>query len=77
MVLREAGISVLIGVGLGLAGALAFARVMSGMLFGVTATDPQTFGSAIAVLVVAALAASWIPAARATRVDPMQAMRPE
>jgi putative ABC transport system permease protein len=77
MVLHEAGVTVLIGVGLGLAGAIAVTRVMSGMLFGVTATDPLTFGSAIALLVVTALAASWIPAARATRVDPMEAMRPE
>jgi putative ABC transport system permease protein len=77
MVLREAAFSVLIGVGLGLAGAVAITRVMSGMLFGVTATDPLTFASAIAVLVAAALAASWLPAVRATRVDPMQAMRPE
>ncbi|UCC84256.1 MAG: ABC transporter permease [Gemmatimonadota bacterium] len=77
MVLREAGVSVLIGIGLGLAGAVAITRVMSGMLFGVSATDPLTFGGAIVVLVTTALAASWMPAARATRVDPMQAMRPD
>jgi putative ABC transport system permease protein len=77
MVLREAGVSVLAGVGLGLAGALGLTRVMSGMLFGVTATDPLTFASAIAVLVATGLAASWMPAVRATRVDPMEAMRPE
>ncbi|KPK81243.1 MAG: hypothetical protein AMS25_07165 [Gemmatimonas sp. SM23_52] len=77
MVLREAGVSVFAGVGLGLAGALGLTRVMSGMLFGVTATDPLTFASAIAVLVATALAASWMPAVRATRVDPMEAMRPE
>ncbi|UCC73742.1 MAG: ABC transporter permease [Gemmatimonadota bacterium] len=77
MVLREAGITVLIGTGLGLAGGLAITRVMSGMLFDVTATDPLTFGSTIAVLAATALAASWMPAVRATRVDPMQAMRPE
>jgi ABC-type lipoprotein release transport system permease subunit len=50
---------------------------MEGLLFGVTATDPATLAGAIAVLVATALAASWIPAVRATRVDPMQAMRPE
>jgi len=77
MVLRQAAVSLLIGVGLGLAGAIAVTRVMSGMLFGVTATDPLSFGGAIAVLVAAALAASWMPAVRATRVDPMEAMRPE
>lgn len=77
MVLREAGVSVLFGIGLGLAGAVAITRVMAGMLFGVTATDPLTFASAIAALVATALAASWVPALRATRVDPMEAMRPE
>ncbi|HSG80635.1 MAG TPA: ADOP family duplicated permease, partial [Gemmatimonadota bacterium] len=77
MVMREAGVTALLGTGLGLAGAFAITRVMSGLLFGVTPTDPATFGGAIAVLVGVALAASWLPAARATRVDPMQAMRPE
>jgi len=77
MVLREAGISLAIGLGLGLAAAFALTRVMEGLLFGVTATDPATLAGAIAVLVATALAASWIPAVRATRVDPMQAMRPE
>jgi len=77
MVLRESGVCVLVGFGLGLAGAVAITRVMSGLLFGVSATDSTTFGGVIVVLAVAALAASWIPAARATRVDPVQAMRPE
>lgn len=77
MVLREAGISVVIGVGLGLAGALGLTRVLSSLLFGVTATDPLTFGGVIAALAATAVAASWLPAARATRVDPVQAMRPE
>jgi predicted permease len=77
MVLRESGLSVLVGAGLGLAGAFAITRVMSGLLFGVSATDPTTLGGVIVVLALAALAASWVPAVRATRVDPMQAMRPE
>ncbi len=77
MVLREAGVSVLSGVGLGLAGAVAMTRVMSGMLFGVSATDPLTFGSAIAVLIATALAASWLAAVRATRVDPARALQAE
>ncbi len=77
MVLRESGWSVLIGILTGLAGAFAITRVMSGLLFGVSASDPMSFGGAIVVLALAALAAIWVPAVRATRVDPMRAMRPE
>ncbi len=77
MVLRQAGVTVALGTCLGLAGSFAVTRVLSGMLFGVSATDPVTFGGVIAVLVAAALSASWVPAARATRVEPVQAMRPE
>jgi predicted permease len=77
MVLRQAGVTVLFGTCLGLAGAVAITRVLSGLLFRVTATDPATLGVVIAVLAAVALAASWVPAARATRVEPVQAMRPE
>ena len=66
-----------VGVALGLVGALLLTRVMSGVLYGVTATDPLTFGAvALALLAVAAFA-SWLPALRATRVDPLVAMRGE
>jgi predicted permease len=71
--LRLAGLGVLIGV----AAALALTRVMQGVLYGVTPTDPLTFaGVAVALLVVAG-AASWIPARRATKVDPLVALRAE
>jgi len=71
--LRLAGL----GVVLGLAGALALTRVMQGVLYGVTASDPLTFSAvAVALLVVAAFA-SWLPARRATRVDPLVALRSE
>lgn len=66
-----------IGVVVGLIGALALTRLMQGVLYGVTATDPLTFfGVALALLAVAAFA-SWLPALRATRVDPLVALRSE
>jgi predicted permease len=66
---------VLAGIALGIGGAFALTRVMKKMLFHVAATDPGTF-AAIAVLFVAvALAASYIPARRASRVDPMESLR--
>jgi len=65
------------GVAVGLIGALVLTRVMRGVLYGVTSTDPLTFvGVAIVLLVVAAVA-SMIPALRATRVDPLVALRSE
>jgi len=67
----------LIGIGAGLAGAAALTRVMTSLLFGVSALDLPTFGAVAAILAAAALAASLIPARRATRVDPMVALREE
>ena len=59
----------------GLAGALAAARVMTVLLFGVTTSDPLTFASVAAALAMVALLASYVPARRAARVDPMTALR--
>jgi putative ABC transport system permease protein len=68
---------VAIGVVLGLAGALAAARALSSQLFGVSPTDPVTLGAVGLTVLVAALAASWIPARRASRVDPQTILRGE
>jgi len=77
LVLRQGVVLVLVGVGIGLAAALALTRVMQGMLFNVGATDPLTFVVMPLLLVGVAVFASWLPARRATRVDPMTALRAE
>ena len=77
MVLREAvGVS-LLGVVIGLVAALGLSRIMAGYVYGIKATDPLTFVAASLLLMLATLLASYIPARRATRVDPMAALRYE
>jgi putative ABC transport system permease protein len=77
LVLGEGLTLAVAGVALGLAGAAALTRLMSGLLFGVTARDPWTFGAGAAVLLGVAAIACYVPARRATRVEPIRALRAE
>jgi putative ABC transport system permease protein len=77
MVLGEGGILLAAGVAIGLAGALFAARLLRGMLFGVSPYDPVTLGGVACVLAAVGVAACWLPAARAARVDPAIALRAE
>ena len=77
MILSEGLLLALLGVGVGLAGAFVLTRFLSSMLFGVTTTDPVTFASISALLILIALLSSYLPARRAARVDPMMALRHE
>jgi len=66
-----------IGFGLGVVGALALGRWVASLLHGVSATDPVTFAGAALVLLGTAALASWLPARRTSRIDPMLTMRGE
>jgi ABC-type antimicrobial peptide transport system permease subunit len=74
-VLRQALTLVAVGLALGLAAAFAVSRVVSTLLYGITTTDPITFVSVSALLIVVGFVASFLPAFRASRVDPLLALR--
>jgi predicted permease len=77
MILSQGLRTIFIGVAIGIAGSLALTHTVQSLLFGVTATDPVTFGGVTLLLVGAALLACYIPARRAAKVDPMVALRYE
>jgi ABC-type antimicrobial peptide transport system permease subunit len=77
MVLKQCAAVALLGVGIGLCAALGLTQLMKSLLFGVTAHDPLTFGFVAALLIVVALLASYLPARRAMKVDPVVALRYE
>ena len=77
MMMRQGLVMTAIGTAVGVAAALALTRLMADLLFGIGAADPATFVAIPLLLAAVALAACYIPARRATRVDPMRALRSE
>jgi putative ABC transport system permease protein len=75
LVMRDGALLAAVGLAVGVAAALALTRVLRSMLFEVTTTDPWTYGAMALVLAMAVVLASWIPARRASRVDPVIALR--
>jgi putative ABC transport system permease protein len=77
LVMRQGLLLVAFGMALGLAGALALTRLLRGFLYEISALDPLTFVCVVFLLAVVSVLACWLPARRATRVDPMVALRHE
>ena len=77
MVLKNAMLLAVIGIAIGLGGAFGLTRLMRGLLYGVKPTDPAVFAGVAILLAMVALLASYLPARRAVRIDPMVALRYE
>ena len=77
MVVRHGLLLALIGVGTGIVIAAALTRIMSSLLFGISALDPITYGTVSLALIAAAALASYMPAHRASRINPVDALRGE
>ncbi|HEY9449334.1 MAG TPA: FtsX-like permease family protein, partial [Gemmatimonadaceae bacterium] len=77
VVIRQGMSLMIVGVTIGIAVALLLTRLVRGLLFGVSPADPLTLGVVVAILTVVALLASYVPARRATRVDPLVALHEE
>jgi predicted permease len=75
MIISEGGVLVVLGLGLGVIGALSLSRLMQGLLFGVQPHDPATLVGVCAVMALVGILACWIPALRAARIDPAVALR--
>ena len=75
MILGEGGLLLVLGLVLGVAGSLVLSRLIQGLLFGVAPHDPVTLGFVAVLMAVIGIAACWIPAARAARIDPGIAIR--
>jgi ABC-type antimicrobial peptide transport system permease subunit len=77
LILKQVGVMALIGAGVGLAGAFASGRAAEALLYGMSARDPAVFAAAVAVLAAVVLVSSWVPAWRASRIPPTEALRYE
>jgi len=77
MIVKQGGMLILLGLVIGLAGAYLATKLIESLLFGVKAKDPFTFAAVAVLLAIVALLACYIPALRATKVDPMDALRCE
>ena len=75
LVLQQAFLPIAVGLACGIAGSMSTARVLQALLFDIRPTDPPTVAAVLLFLSVVAFAACWIPARRATRVDPIDALR--